>query len=75
LDQHQSLAGAALAGCIVLALVALLGIFLYRGGKAMPRWFAFAMISGSLVVTVVVAWTANLGGQVRHSEIRAIETQ
>jgi len=35
------------------------------------KWFATTSLAISLVVAGLMGWTANLGGQVRHTEIRA----
>jgi hypothetical protein len=43
---------------------------LFRGERVVPPWFAATALIGSLVVAGLLGWTANLGGQVRHSEIR-----
>jgi uncharacterized membrane protein YeaQ/YmgE (transglycosylase-associated protein family) len=38
--------------------------------RALPRWLAMAALILSLVPTGFMAWTANLGGQIRHTEIQ-----
>jgi hypothetical protein len=73
MEQHQAAAGVALAGCIALGIVALAGL-LFRG-RAVAGWFGVLLLAGALVVVVLVARTANLGGQIRHSEIRAYDAQ
>jgi uncharacterized membrane protein len=73
MEQHQAAAGVALAGCIALGIVALAGL-LFRG-RAVTGWFGVLLLAGALVVVVLVARTANLGGQIRHSEIRAYDAQ
>jgi uncharacterized membrane protein len=74
LDQHQAAAGVTLAGCIALGIVALAGLILYRS-RAIAGWFNVLLLAVALVVSVLVAWTANLGGQIRHSEIRPYDAQ
>jgi uncharacterized membrane protein len=73
-EQHQAAAGVALAGCIMLGIVALAGLILFRG-RAIADWFAVLLLAGALVVGSLMLWTANLGGQIRHSEIRAYDVQ
>ena len=73
-EQHQAAAGVALAGCIVLGIVALAGLILFRS-RAVAGWFALLLLAGGLVVGSLVVWTANLGGQIRHLEIRAYDVQ
>jgi phosphatidylglycerophosphate synthase len=49
---------------------ALIGLLMLRHGKAVPVWFAGLMVIASLTVSGLMAWTANIGGQIRHTEIR-----
>lgn len=74
LEQHQAAAGATLAGCIVLGIVALAGLVLFRG-RIIAHWFGLLMLAGALVAGGLLIWTANLGGQIRHSEIRVYDAQ
>lgn len=53
---------------IVLGIVSLVGLWLSR--KEVPRWFSTTTLVLALVVTGIMAWTANLGGQINHPEIR-----
>jgi len=71
LEQHEASAGAALAGCIVLGILGLTGHILFRG-RALRGGFAVLLLLVALLVGSLMAWTANLGGQIRHSEIRAL---
>ena len=72
LEQHEAAAGVTLAGCLVLGLVALAGLILFRG-RAIAGWFNLLLLAGALVTGSLVIWTAGLGGQVGHSEIRSGE--
>ncbi len=36
----------------------------------MPRWFAVWTLLLALASAGIMTWTAGLGGQIRHSEIR-----
>jgi uncharacterized membrane protein len=74
LEQHQAAAGVTLAGCIVLGFAALAGLILFRG-RDVAGWFGVLILAGALVVGGLVVWTANLGGQIRHSEIRPYDAQ
>lgn len=74
LEQHQAAAAVTLAGCLVLGIVALAGLVLFRG-RAIAGWLGVLLLAGALVVGSMVAWTANLGGQIRHSEIRPDNAQ
>ena len=70
IEQHEEAAGAAFASIGALGVIALLGLFALRRGKAVPAWFAGLMVIASLAVSGLMAWTANIGGQIRHTEIR-----
>jgi hypothetical protein len=72
LEQHQAAAGVTLAGCLVLGIAALAGLLLYRG-RAVANWFNLLLLAGALVAGSLAIWTASLGGQVGHVEIRAGE--
>jgi uncharacterized membrane protein len=70
IEQHESLARFALAAVLASALVAFFGLikFSYR-----PVWKAaqFLTLFFALASTVLMAQTAHLGGQIRHTEIRS----
>ena len=70
LVQHQTAGAVALAGCIVLAIAALAGLLLLRGKALAPR-FAVPLLVGALLVCGLTVWTSTLGGEIRHSEVRA----
>lgn len=60
--QLGTIAFAVLGGLSILALIA------FRA-KRIPRWVTIAGLVGVTAVSGIMAWTANLGGQIRHSEI------
>ncbi|MGB3118459.1 MAG: hypothetical protein WBE58_06555 [Verrucomicrobiales bacterium] len=70
IEQHESAASFAFTGIVALGVIGLFGLFLFRHGKPVSTSFAVLMLMGSLSVSVLMAWTANLGGQIRHTEIR-----
>lgn len=70
IEQHEEAATAALIAIEVLGAVSLAGLVLTRRSKALPKWFATILLFASLGVAGVMTWTANLGGQIRHTEIR-----
>ena len=74
IHQHEEAAEAAFIGAAITAGFALLALFRYRR-RELPRAVTGAMLVFTLVVSGLMAWTANLGGQIRHSEIRTTTTQ
>jgi uncharacterized membrane protein len=71
IEQHEEAAVVAFIGLLVLGVVALAGLILSRRNKIVPAWFGMVMLASSLIVSGLMAWTANLGGQIRHTEIRS----
>ena len=69
IERHEEAAIVALIAALALGAISLVGLWLSR--KDLPRWFAGATLIAALAVTGVMAWTANLGGQINHPEIRA----
>lgn len=69
-DRHKDAAGVALAGAEMLGAIGVAGLVLVVR-RAMPRWFIPATLALTIVGGGLMAWTANLGGQIRHTEIRA----
>lgn len=70
IEPHEEVAGIALGGILVLGVTALVALIWFRGERSVPSWFVVIALIGSLVVTGLLGWTANLGGQIHHSEIR-----
>ena len=75
LDRHQAVAATGLASGLLLGLLAGAGLFLFRRAKPIAIWFTCTLLAVSLVASGLLAWTANLGGQIRHSEIRPPNAQ
>ena len=74
LERHQAAAEVTLAACVVLGIAALAGWILFCG-RAVANWFGLLLLAGALVAGSLAIWTANLGGMIRHSEIRAYDSQ
>jgi hypothetical protein len=71
IERHEDAAGIALGGGIALGVLALGGLMWFRGGKPIKNWFNTLALAAAILVTGLMAWTANLGGQIRHTEIRS----
>jgi uncharacterized membrane protein len=69
IDPHEYAAKIAFAGILVTGAVALAGFVLFRRGRLVPKWFTSLVLVLSLVTVSLMAWTANLGGKVRHTEL------
>lgn len=68
IEAHEEAALVALIAAIVLGVAGLIILAIWR--KETPRWAAVTTLVLALGTAGVMAWTANLGGQVRHTEIR-----
>ncbi len=75
IKQHENAAAIAFIGVVVLGVAALAGLLLFRRGKITPAWFTTLMLAAALIVSGLMAWTANVGGQIRHTEIRSSANQ
>jgi hypothetical protein len=68
-ELHETVAVFALIASGVLGLLSLAGLLVYRA-RVTARPFAVSAMGLALVVTGVMTYVANLGGQIRHVEIR-----
>ncbi len=71
LVRHEEVAQFALILVLLLGASSLAGLVRFRQQKPVPTWFLVVILILGLAAGGVLAWTANLGGQIRHSEIRA----
>jgi uncharacterized membrane protein len=69
-EQHEDSAKLSLAFVMLTGVLALVGMVLMRGRKEFARWCVLAALLSSAISAVLMARTANLGGQIRHTEIR-----
>ncbi len=70
IEKHEQAATVALGGTSVLGMAAIAGLVPFFRQRRMPKWIGVSILMGSVVVGGLMAWTATLGGQIRHSEIR-----
>ena len=70
IGRHEEMAELALVLMETLGLAALAGLLFLRESGAIPKWIVLAVLILSLITAVLVGYTANLGGQIRHTEIR-----
>lgn len=69
-DRHEDLAGLATVVSAVVAVAALAALVAGRRLPAMARWLDGTVLALALGATGLLAWTANLGGQIQHPEVR-----
>ena len=69
-EEHEEAAQSAFIAVLVLGVAALATLAIFRGPRLVPRWFGGALLVAALVACGLMLRTANLGGKVRHTEIR-----
>jgi hypothetical protein len=63
-------AGLSLVLMETLGIASLAGLYFFRHSATIPKWFVALVLVISFSTAAVVGFTANLGGQIRHTEIR-----
>lgn len=71
IDAHEASALISLIGVELLGVVALVGLVTGSRGRRVSPKIARVMLAVSLATAVSMAWTANLGGRIRHPEVGA----
>jgi uncharacterized membrane protein len=72
IEKHELLSKFAVGGVILIGVLSALGLFFYRINKAIPKAMKSIFLIMVLGVSGLLVWTANRGGQIHHSEIRAV---
>lgn len=74
IETHEEAALTALIGIELLGATAVAGLFLSRVGRSVTTLTRGALLV-ALVTAGLMAWTANLGGRIRHVELRGTAAQ
>lgn len=74
IDKHEEAAEVTTVAMSVLGALSLAALGFFRG-RPVPRWVAVSGLVGTVALTALMGWTANLGGQIRHTEIRSANLQ
>lgn len=70
IEHHEQTADQASTGVFLMGLAAGLALWLSRKGRTAPSWSIISIVILALATLVLMARTANSGGQIRHPEIR-----
>lgn len=70
IEPHEEMATLSFIVIVVLGIAALAGLLLFAWRERLPVWFLGSILGLSVVVSGMMAWTAYLGGEIRHTEIR-----
>ena len=68
IEPHEEAARVATIAFGVFGAAAVVALFAYRR-RTLPRWVTATAVAGTLAVSGLMGWTANLGGRIRHTEI------
>lgn len=71
IERHEDVALISTIALAVFAVFALVTLFRMRG-KRLSRGIVVSALFGVIALSGAFAWTANLGGKIRHSEITAV---
>ncbi len=71
IERHEEIALISTIALAVFGVLALVTLFRMRG-KPLSRGVVVSALFGVIAVSGAFAWTANLGGKIRHSEITAV---
>ncbi|MEW6126000.1 MAG: DUF2231 domain-containing protein [Acidobacteriota bacterium] len=75
IERHEDFAKFSLIAILITGALAAVSLLLARGGKAISNLLMMLLVALSLVTVGLMGYTANLGGEIRHTEIRATNPQ
>lgn len=67
-EHHEEVAIFGLAASLALGIIALGGLWYFRR-RDIPRLYLFVLLILSFIPFGALAWTANSGGKIRHTEV------
>lgn len=71
IEKHDSAATFTIIAIELLGAVSLWGLWLSRRSAELARWITVSALVLGFLSTGLAMWTGTLGGQVRHTEVRA----
>lgn len=74
IERHEEAAELMTVAMSLFGALSLAALLLFRKNPV-PRWVAVGGLAGTVALSAVTGWTANLGGQIRHTEIRGANLQ
>lgn len=70
IEQHEEMAKTSLIAVILLGVTAVVGLFFFRHSAIIPGLYMALLLAISIIAGGLMGKTANLGGQIRHPEVR-----
>jgi hypothetical protein len=74
IEQHERWAFISLISIGIVGIIALIGFLLSHKSERLPAWFLWCLLIIILANAGLIFRTANLGGQIRHTEIRSVSS-
>ncbi len=71
IEEHEESAETALVFVEIAGGISLLGLFFFRKSHFYPKWFVMILGLISLLSIIFMVRSANLGGKIRHTEVRS----
>jgi formate hydrogenlyase subunit 3/multisubunit Na+/H+ antiporter MnhD subunit len=72
IQQHDKAATITMVAIEILGAVSLLSLFLsWRSRRELKSWMALCVLILAMISSGLGAWTGSIGGQIRHTEVRA----
>jgi hypothetical protein len=72
IQQHNKAATITLIAIEILGVVSLLGLFLsWCSRRELRNWMTLGVLILAMISSGLGAWTGSIGGQIRHTEVRA----
>lgn len=69
-ERHEEVARVAMIAMIIVGVFSVVGLLAFWK-RALARWVTPVALALSLVATGIMGYAANLGGMIRHTEIRS----
>ncbi len=70
INDHADMALLSYVAVLLLGIVSLGGLFYFRRVAVLPHWFMALTLGLAIIVAGLLGLTANIGGQIRHTEVR-----
>ncbi len=70
IQRHDSAATITFAALGILAVLSLVSLWLGRGNRGLKAWLTGVILVIALICSGLASWTGNIGGQIRHTEVR-----
>ncbi|MDA8018492.1 MAG: hypothetical protein MPN21_13705 [Thermoanaerobaculia bacterium] len=69
-EDHAVLGRAAFVGMVLLGVLAIQGLLRFAQDESPARWLRTTILILAMALCYLLAWSAHLGGQISHPEIR-----